>query len=243
MLKKPNGRDIPAKVKKLLELRSANFCEVCWMDIVCDKHHIFEFSNWGEHSVDNLICLCPSCHREIPKHLNVDQQREFQIRHQNRINPNRQQSHSISAPTDTLYFWICEFIECDEIFNIYSEAKKKKIIWISKMPYAEGLRFYLNVLFIGYDGLPNLLILNNRVICNDNSKWKIAITGHWISITDWVLVRPQHISLKKEKDGIRLDMDIWINLLHLTPQQIGRVRLWNPRGKSVLRDVSLSFGI
>ncbi len=46
------------------------------------------------------------------------------------------------------------------------------------MPYAEGLRFYLNVLFIGYDGLPNLLILNNRVICNDNSKWKIAITGH-----------------------------------------------------------------
>jgi hypothetical protein len=41
-------------------------CEICgWDKGSCDTHHKKEIVNGGKHSEDNLIILCPNCHRLI----------------------------------------------------------------------------------------------------------------------------------------------------------------------------------
>ena len=45
-------------------------CEICgWDKTGRDLHHILEVSNGGTNEIDNLISVCPNCHRSI--HTNV----------------------------------------------------------------------------------------------------------------------------------------------------------------------------
>lgn len=48
-------------------LRRANLaCSICsWNDASCDIHHIIQVKNGGSDEMDNLICVCPNCHRNI----------------------------------------------------------------------------------------------------------------------------------------------------------------------------------
>lgn len=48
-------------------LRRANLkCFLCgWNDATCDVHHILSKKQGGSDSMDNLICVCPNCHRKI----------------------------------------------------------------------------------------------------------------------------------------------------------------------------------
>lgn len=40
-------------------------CSICgWDECSCDIHHIIELSKGGLDSLDNLISLCPNCHRK-----------------------------------------------------------------------------------------------------------------------------------------------------------------------------------
>ena len=45
-------------------------CEICqWDKTSRDLHHILEVANGGTNELDNLICVCPNCHREIHNNL------------------------------------------------------------------------------------------------------------------------------------------------------------------------------
>jgi hypothetical protein len=51
------------------------FFECAWCgEKLTERHHIVEFSKGGEHTVDNLILLCPNCHTQVHKdEINLDE--------------------------------------------------------------------------------------------------------------------------------------------------------------------------
>jgi hypothetical protein len=45
-------------------------CEICnWNKTTRDLHHILEISKGGKNELENLICVCPNCHRMIHNNL------------------------------------------------------------------------------------------------------------------------------------------------------------------------------
>ncbi len=45
-------------------------CELCqWDKTSRDLHHIIEVSNGGTNELNNLLCVCPNCHRMIHNNL------------------------------------------------------------------------------------------------------------------------------------------------------------------------------
>jgi len=55
-------------VSKILKRANAK-CAICgWNDASCDIHHILPKSKKGNDGMDNLICVCPNCHRKIHEH-------------------------------------------------------------------------------------------------------------------------------------------------------------------------------
>lgn len=58
-------------------LKRANIgCSICgWNKATCDIHHIVERSSNGSNNSDNLIIICPNCHREI--HSNKEYNKSF----------------------------------------------------------------------------------------------------------------------------------------------------------------------
>ena len=49
------------------EKKYNNTCAICGMsDVNClDLHHIVEISQGGHNHLNNMICLCANCHRQI----------------------------------------------------------------------------------------------------------------------------------------------------------------------------------
>lgn len=55
------SRYIPKKVSD--QVKKDHYFECAWCTInLTERHHITHYSKGGEHSVDNLILLCPNCH-------------------------------------------------------------------------------------------------------------------------------------------------------------------------------------
>lgn len=45
-------------------------CEICgWNKTTRDMHHIISVKDGGKTSLENIICLCPNCHRLVHKNL------------------------------------------------------------------------------------------------------------------------------------------------------------------------------
>lgn len=42
-------------------------CEICGMSYkpILQIHHILPVSNWGNNDSDNVICVCPNCHKTL----------------------------------------------------------------------------------------------------------------------------------------------------------------------------------
>lgn len=56
--------------KQLYSIFNGIACELCaWDKASRDLHHIVEVSNGGVNSIDNVICVCPNCHRMIHSNL------------------------------------------------------------------------------------------------------------------------------------------------------------------------------
>ena len=52
-------------ISKILH-RANKGCAICgWNESTCDIHHIVERKNGGSDNTDNLIIVCPNCHRII----------------------------------------------------------------------------------------------------------------------------------------------------------------------------------
>jgi hypothetical protein len=58
-------------------------CEICqWNKASRDLHHIINVSNGGSNTLDNIICVCPNCHRMI--HQNFISEDSIKIAIENR---------------------------------------------------------------------------------------------------------------------------------------------------------------
>jgi hypothetical protein len=56
--------------------RAKHPCSICgWDKSSCDVHHIIEKCNGGTNDHDNLVCVCPNCHRVI--HTEKTYSREY----------------------------------------------------------------------------------------------------------------------------------------------------------------------
>lgn len=60
-----NMQDIPNSTKEDVLRRERYCCYVCGRKTRLHIHHIVKRSLGGTHSIDNLVALCPSCHRHI----------------------------------------------------------------------------------------------------------------------------------------------------------------------------------
>lgn len=54
-----------SKVKKII--RGHPYCEVCFNCCVpiLQIHHILPLSLYGDNDEDNILCLCPNCHKKL----------------------------------------------------------------------------------------------------------------------------------------------------------------------------------
>ncbi|NEN25357.1 HNH endonuclease [Cryomorpha ignava] len=59
--KKKKSRYIPKKISQAVNQKHHFECAWCGVQLT-ERHHINEFSEGGEHSIENLILLCPICH-------------------------------------------------------------------------------------------------------------------------------------------------------------------------------------
>ena len=65
-------------ISKIL-FRSGKGCAICgWNKAICDVHHIKHRKNGGTDDNNNLVILCPNCHREI--HSGVSDYTEDDLR-------------------------------------------------------------------------------------------------------------------------------------------------------------------
>ena len=57
-------------IKTLYNIFENISCEICgWDKTTRDLHHIIEVSNGGQNDINNIICVCPNCHRMIHNNL------------------------------------------------------------------------------------------------------------------------------------------------------------------------------
>ena len=57
-------------IKKLYKVFENTPCEICgWNKSSRDLHHIVEVANNGTNELNNIVCVCPNCHRMIHNNL------------------------------------------------------------------------------------------------------------------------------------------------------------------------------
>jgi len=61
------------RIKNLLNINS---CELCGYDRILDVAHIVPRKDGGKWTLDNVLILCPNCHRLFDKNLLNDEERE-----------------------------------------------------------------------------------------------------------------------------------------------------------------------
>jgi hypothetical protein len=58
-----NRPPIPADLKRRVLVEAGHRCSIpTCRQIICEVHHIIEWSEVKEHKYENLICLCANCH-------------------------------------------------------------------------------------------------------------------------------------------------------------------------------------
>lgn len=120
-----------------------------------DRHHISEYYLGGLHTLENLIYLCPSCHRDIPKFLTKYQQKVLQTWH---IGSNKVANFQYD-PTSNVYIVGTILFENSESII---KAGDQNVIAVT---YRDG-RLVLNAVML--EGFrEKILILSNKVITAD----------------------------------------------------------------------------
>lgn len=65
--RKSRSRAIPESVKKQVREKYNDQCAICTEKNFLQYHHRKQFSEGGEHSVDNIVLLCPKHHEMVRK--------------------------------------------------------------------------------------------------------------------------------------------------------------------------------
>jgi len=173
------------EVLDTLQKRSKGKCECCGLDIAIDRHHIWEFAKGGPDVASNILCLCPSCHRVLPKLLTKEDQRFIQT-----LNSEKR-SGSFSFYSNESEFDIGN-VRYKNFRYILTLDGKPRIY-----PYQVSERFYVNIIMLeNFD--PYLLVIANRIIYNSEN---ISLTSDSNKIK---IVRSNNSILEMERSDGRI---------------------------------------
>ena len=186
------SRYVPAPIRRELSERSHGLCECCGFGGSTDRHHLVEYHLGGPNTVDNLLVLCPSCHRQVPKYLSIEQQRRLQEWHHenNRAgtlsSTTKLQSQLLAIDIGTVIF--------DDVQNVMA-TDDQNIITLHR----DAAGIAANIVMLDRAFEPNILVLSNKVIVDDGceistSRDRIVVArdGHvWFDIAsnDLITVR------------------------------------------------------
>ena len=75
------SRHIPTSISDAV--KKAHYFECAWCgNALYDRHHIKEYALGGEHTLENLILVCPNCHRKVHDgDIDVDELRKRKSTH------------------------------------------------------------------------------------------------------------------------------------------------------------------
>lgn len=62
-MKKTTYKSRPPIIRAIQRIYGARCMRCGWEEARCDVHHIVPVRHGGEHSLDNVVVLCPNCHR------------------------------------------------------------------------------------------------------------------------------------------------------------------------------------
>ncbi len=87
-------KKIPSELKRQILIESGHRCAIpqCRHSSNIDIHHIIPWSECKEHTFDNLIALCPNCHRLV--HDGKIDKKSLSIYKKNLINIVSQENNS-----------------------------------------------------------------------------------------------------------------------------------------------------
>lgn len=154
-----SNRSYSEKIKKALFERSLGYCECCGTDIRPDNHHILELSKKGPSTIQNLIALCQTCHNQIPKILNREQQNYLQKWHIEDLKLNH--THHIDSAHNEIRLGGTIYRNCNTILQVGD-------IPVIRM-YERNGHYYINLIMLK-EFYPQMLLLSNRVIYGNGIK-------------------------------------------------------------------------
>lgn len=155
------SRYIPVKVRRDLHERSRGLCECCGSAGSLERHHLIEHHIGGPNTLENLIHLCPSCHAQLPKILDQDQQRRIQEwHHKDGAGQNRAANASLSTIIPVMTIGTTLFMNARYVWTIDEQQA------VSLIPDDSGL--CANVVFLNELLSLNILVLGNRMIWQGN---------------------------------------------------------------------------
>ncbi len=167
-----SSRYIPSKVSK--QVQAKHFFECAWCGTkLTEKHHIKEYSDGGEHIVENLILLCPNCHTEVHKkdgNIKVDDLLKRKSTHikGDRISGNLQFDVTESKIRMGQTFY--------QNFGSFLSFGGEKVIWLD---FQNG-EYFLNCRFYNKGG--DLIFWMSRNRYWSPSSFEIEFTGKSIEI-------------------------------------------------------------
>jgi hypothetical protein len=152
-------RNIPTSVGKLLLQRSGSVCECCGAAGLPDRHHLKAYSLGGGHELENLLLLCPACHRQIPKYLSLTQQKALQSWNQANVGiGNLSTTAQLRSIEPSMDIGTVIFKSVRNVLRAYGQ----NIITL----HQELSGIFMNIVMLEHFE-PKLLVLSNKVIVND----------------------------------------------------------------------------
>ena len=187
------SRHIPILIDR--QIKKDHYFECAWCGVqLTERHHIVEYSKGGQHTVENLILLCPNCHTQV--HNNEISEAELLQRKSTHIKGDR-----ISG---SIQFEIVDPIVKlgNSIFNnvpILLRYKEEDIIELRKN---KNDNYILTCRF--YDIYGNLIF------------W-MSSNRYWSNSNFEVIYRKNELSIKNTDNELN-NLRIWIedNQLYLT---------------------------
>lgn len=187
-------RPIPAKTRLAVRQRSGFGCSACACPII-EYHHIVPYHQSADNDAENLIALCPTCHRKADEKgpWSPDYVRSLQMK------PGLERliyGIDVTPGTFTVKLGNTSFTESERMLTIGGLV----VLGAKKEP---GGIARVSGIFHDPDGKPFAVIEDNE--------WRVAVDKVW----DVEFVAARHLTVRLAPRHVALRMEITDDLLHL----------------------------
>ncbi|SFQ30968.1 HNH endonuclease [Roseivivax halotolerans] len=166
------SRHIPAEVRRQLRQEAYFGCAKCGSPIL-EYHHIVQFSEQPHHDPNEMIALCPTCHRSLGK---MRRERCYALKE----NPCNKLAGKVrgelGSDADTTSFMVGSntFIDTPVIFSYYETP-------IIQYSLDDG-QALLDIYIPKEDMWPDILVEKNDLMVNSGDKWDVDFRTNFLRV-------------------------------------------------------------